>query len=398
MNKKKLVLILLAHKFKNHYLYRFNVNEFIREKNINVEIHQLIDFINPKFKKAFQRNDNHRNLKIFKTYKSWKWRMENIKKIYGKDIIIINTVQSISLISFRINFFIKKNEYKTLDYLYKFSLTNTAYKKLNFREFLEIFFFKQKKIYSFFKIKIFLYLGKLFNLNPDYSIKTGQFPYINKNKNTKIIYGNSDDFNVFLSQKKININIKKLRKFGLFLEAPTPLFEGDTFITKDDSKIFGDPKKWIERLNIFFNFLENNLRILIKIAPHPKVFHKNRFPDYYFGREIIKYNLNDIARHSELFISRSSTAMGYAVMHNKPSLFLTTNKIIQGPKYEYQKIISSEFGTKPINIDLNINSFQLKKALKINKKKYERYKLQYLTSRLDKKNNFQLIKDLFKNL
>ena len=52
------------------------------EKNINVEIHQLIDFINPKFKKAFQRNDNHRNLKIFKTYKSWKWRMENIKKKY----------------------------------------------------------------------------------------------------------------------------------------------------------------------------------------------------------------------------------------------------------------------------------------------------------------------------
>ena len=48
-------------------------------------------------------------------------------------------------------------------------------------------------------------------------------------------------------------------------------------------------------------------------------------------------------------------------MHNKPSLFLTTNKIMQGPKYKYQKILSSEFGTKPINIDLNINSFQLKK-------------------------------------
>ena len=395
---KKLVLILLAHKFKHHYLYRFNVNEFINEKNIKVEIHQLIDFINPKFKKAFQRNDKHKTLKIFKTYKSWIGQMKNIKKIYGKDIIIINTVQSLSMISFRVNFFLKKKNFKTLDYIYKFSLANTPYKKLDSKEFLNILIFNQKKIYNFFKIKFFLYLGKLFNFYPDYSIKTGQFQYINKNKNTKIIYGNSDDFNVFLSQKKININIKKLKKFGLFLEAPTPLFEGDTFITKDDSKIFGDPKKWIERLNIFFNFLENNLKILIKIAPHPKVFHKNRFPDYYFGREIIKYNLNDIARHSELFISRSSTAMGYAVMHNKPSLFLTTNKIMQGPKYKYQKILSSEFGTKPINIDLNINSFQLKKALKINKKKYERYKLQYLTSRLDKKNNFQLIKDLFKNL
>ena len=71
---KKLVLILLAHKFKHHYLYRFNVNEFINEKNIKVEIHQLIDFINPKFKKAFQRNDKHKTLKIFKTYKSWKWK------------------------------------------------------------------------------------------------------------------------------------------------------------------------------------------------------------------------------------------------------------------------------------------------------------------------------------
>ena len=71
------------------------------------------------------------------------------KKIYGKDIIIINTVQSISLISFRINFFLKKKNFKTLDYLYKFSLTNTAYKKLNFRELLEILIFKQK-IYIFF--------------------------------------------------------------------------------------------------------------------------------------------------------------------------------------------------------------------------------------------------------
>ena len=117
---KKLVLILLAHKFKHHYLYRFNVNEFINEKNIKVEIHQLIDFINPKFKKAFQRNDKHKTLKIFKTYKSWIGQMKNIKKIYGKDIIIINTVQSLSMISFRVNFFLKKKNFKTLDYIYKF--------------------------------------------------------------------------------------------------------------------------------------------------------------------------------------------------------------------------------------------------------------------------------------
>ena len=56
--------------------------------------------------------------------------MKNIKKIYGKDIIIINTVQSLSMISFRVNFFLKKKNFKTLDYIYKFSLANTPYKKL----------------------------------------------------------------------------------------------------------------------------------------------------------------------------------------------------------------------------------------------------------------------------
>ena len=63
---KKLVLILLAHKFKHHYLYRFNVNEFINEKNIKVEIHQLIDFINPKFKRLFKETINTKLLKFLK--------------------------------------------------------------------------------------------------------------------------------------------------------------------------------------------------------------------------------------------------------------------------------------------------------------------------------------------
>ena len=395
---KKLVLILLAHKFKNHYLYRFNVNEFINEKNIKIEIHQLIDFINPKFKKAFQRNDNHKTLKIFKTYKSWIGQMKNLKKIYGKDIIIINTVQSISMISLRINFFIKKKNFKTLDYIYKFSLANTPYKKLDLKEFLNIFIFNQKKIYNLLKIKTFLFLANFLQVTPDFSIKTGKFSYVNKNKKTKIISGNSDDFNVFLSPKKIKINQSRTKKFGLFLEAPTPLFEGDTFITKDDPKIFGDPKIWAKRLDIFFNFLETNLDLKIKIAPHPKVFHKSKFPKYYFGREIINYNLNDIAKYSKLFISRSSTAMGYAVMCNKPSLFITTNTLIQGPKYQLQKTLSSEFGTQPINIDNHFDLTELKEALKINKKKYLEYKFKYLTSRHDKKTNFELIKELINKL
>ena len=142
--------------------------------------------------------------------------MKNIKKIYGKDIIIINTVQSLSMISFRVNFFLKKKNFKTLDYIYKFSLANTPYKKLDSKEFLNILIFNQKKIYNFFKINFFLYLGKLFNFYPDYSIKTDNFNILIKIKILKLFTVILMIIMFFYLKKKSILRLKNLRSLVFF--------------------------------------------------------------------------------------------------------------------------------------------------------------------------------------
>ena len=61
--KKKLIVFIFAYKFKKQYIRRFDLNDISKQKYFDVECHQLIDFIYPKFKKAFKRNDTHKSLK-----------------------------------------------------------------------------------------------------------------------------------------------------------------------------------------------------------------------------------------------------------------------------------------------------------------------------------------------
>jgi len=395
--KKKLILILFSYKFKSHYIERFNVNEFNKVKDVDVEIHQLIDFVFPSFKKAFQRNDTHKCLKIFKDINSWKKRIKFLKKKYKENVIIINTVQSISLNSFKINFFLKEKKIKILEFVYKLSLVSSLSRKIDFpriRQFLNTLIFNRDKLYNFCTQNFFLNLKKILNIYPTYIMKIGKVSNQLINKEVKILEGNADDYNMYLSSKNNKGNIIK-ENYGLFLEAPTPLFEGDSFITKDDPKIYGEAKEWFEHLNKFFNFFEKNFKIKIKIAPHPKIDHKKKYPNFYYGREVLNAKLPDVARYSKFFISRFSTAMSFAVIYNKPAIFVTTNKIMNGPKYNFQKFYSSEYGTRPINIDKQFNLFDLKKDYKIDRKLYGRYKKEYLTVRNDNKKNYEIISKLF---
>ena len=120
--EKKLILFIFAYKFKQHYIKRFELDELSKLKGYNVECHQLIDFTYPKLKKSFQRNDSHKSLKIFKTYKNWKQRVKYLRKRYGKKMLIFNHVPSVCFKSFKINNFLKKSKIKVLENHENFSL------------------------------------------------------------------------------------------------------------------------------------------------------------------------------------------------------------------------------------------------------------------------------------
>ena len=59
-----------------------------------------------------------------------------------------------------------------------------------------------------------------------------------------------------------------------------------------------------------------------------------------------------------------------------------------------QKYFGEELGVKPININSQVKSKDIKKLFKIKRKIYKNYKSRYLTSRSDLKYNYEIMQDL----
>ena len=144
----------------------------------------------------------------------------------------------------------------------------------------------------------FLNLKKLINRPKRFILNSGKNNKYLLDKNITKIEGNYTDYNIHLSIKGKKLKKYSNKNFAIFLEAPTPLREGDTYITKDEKDIWGDPKTWFKNLNSFFDFVEKKLNVKILIAPHPKIKHKSSKPSYYNGRKIINHELAEIAKYS----------------------------------------------------------------------------------------------------
>ena len=157
----------------------------------------------------------------------------------------------VNLKSFFIWKFIKQQKIETISVLspghplknHSLNLNFFIYKvKFLFRNPLTIFILIETIIFSFLKF--------FFNLYPTYALQAGNKHFNSKNKNIKILKANSTDYsNYLIMKKKIN---HKNRKFALFLEQPTPLFDGDNFYQKFN-KMNLQLKNGFQLLNLFLN-------------------------------------------------------------------------------------------------------------------------------------------------
>jgi len=392
---KKLILIILPGKLRKIDLIRYDIEEYEKKFNHKVEIHDLIDFIHPGFEKSYANNIKNKRLKYFNTFHGWKKYFLKINMKYLKNILIIKGINNHDVNSYNFNFFLKKMNVKTLEFSEQQFPVNIIKKNLPkiFKNLIFSIFFNPRKIIFFIRNKIFIFLAKKNKIFPTYLVKTGNriIPeeYV-KNK-VKTVSGNSFDYNMFLKSK----NIKKTFKYnyGLFLEAPTPLFIGDTFLDGEKVKARGTPEKWFPSLDKFFSSIEKCKNIKIKIVPHPKVKHKSNRPKYYYGREVINKNLSEVAKNSKIIITRDSAGISFAALHKKPAAFIYTNEFVNQKNsfLDNQEFMASALGLTPINIDQDFDKKKINELFIFNKYLYKSYIKAYLTNRNDKKRNFELI-------
>lgn len=186
----------------------------------------------------------------------------------------------------------------------------------------------------------------------------------------KIIYFHSNDYDNYLINKK-KFKIKKI-KFAVFIDENVPDHD-DYQISNFKSPI--DKKTYYQLLNNFFTSFERKFKTKIVIALHPKSKFKEMKKNF-LNRKIFIGKTQELIFNSKVVFTHCSTSRSYAVLYNKPMIYLTSNTISKtwfGKEIiENCKLTSSQL----INLDkINLDIFN---SFKINSKKYKSYKDKFL--------------------
>jgi len=269
-----------------------------------------------------------------------------------------------------------------------FHLNNSVFNKKKY-----FFNIQLKKIINLVISKSLFFLSNIFNKKithrlvagerwKDLALKTHPF-------NVKIVQGHSNDYSNCIIKNQQNINIVSFPK-AVLLDSAGPAFISDAFFEK--LEIYRTINCWYPLLVNFFNDIESRFNLIVEVAAHYKSEHEP-YSQYFGGNRLVKYNdTYNMVKDSKFVITINSTAISYAVIYNKPILFIYSNELLKETNtMNYINELSNYLGTKPINLD-NLPS-NISEYLNIDNEKYIRYVREVLSSNISLKPNSKIILD-----
>lgn len=277
---------------------------------------------------------------------------------------------------------IYQSEFRLINYL-KHQL------KYNFRKLVNFRINNIKKV--FLNKLFFLFDSNFWNIKKArYVYLIGKYAYLNRKShklfgnNTKIIWGQLRNYDDFLREGKNNFSLKK--KKALFIDqAPygSPLLELDLTDIR--------PADYYKSIGSFLTKLNKEFGYEIEISSHPRV-NINKinkfFPNFKIG---IGQTIKQI-KNSNLIICHYSTSFTYAVLYNKPIIFITNDCLNNSayPHYEEIYTVAKLLNKKCLNIDRN-SVVDTLSNLKVNKKVYKKYLENFVKYKSPKKFQSYLI-------
>ncbi len=190
-----------------------------------------------------------------------------------------------------------------------------------------------------------------------------------RNSESKIFWIHALDYDLYLQDKREEPYKKE--KYAVFLDEYLP-FHPDYIMYGLLSPT--GPDDYYPVLNKFFSKVENKFNVKVVIAEHPRS-HYGDHTNYYESRECIKGETSKLIKNSEFVIAHSSTAINFAVLFEKPIIFVITKLIHNSFFWPYIKIMSFLLGQAPINLD---NNYDITHIPIVNKNKYDYYRNSYI--------------------
>tara|TARA_B110000014_G_scaffold248392_1_gene222726 strand:- start:14 stop:1165 length:1152 start_codon:yes stop_codon:yes gene_type:complete len=257
----------------------------------------------------------------------------------------------------------------------KFNINLIPTEKINIIIFIKrvIILFKDPKklINSFFNFLKNKFSVLLKEYNSDILVLGGTAGLKN-NKTKNKIFAHSMDYDVYLSLK--NKNKAESNPYAVFLE--------DNMTQDSDYSILNltapvNESQYFPILTQFLKKFEIETGLKVKFAIHPK--SSKNFSNLLKDFEFVKGNTAEIVKNSSLVLLHASTSMSFAVLFNKPTVFLTSDELKKswlGPRIDN---LAQVVNSKLININSTSNeALKLNNLLKIDQEKYNDYMDKYI--------------------
>lgn len=202
-------------------------------------------------------------------------------------------------------------------------------------------------------------------------ISAGRFKYYPVNSDTKVMWGHTLDYDIYLKERENTTAAEK--SIGIFLDENI-CFHRDYLY--DKLTPFATPAKYYEPLRNFFETLKAKYGFDVIVAAHPRSKYEN-LSNYFGDREVVQGKTIDLVKRSRFVISHASTAINYAVLFKKPVLFITTDELKASPQGRVIEHMAAQFNKRTVNINDNYN-IDWETELFVDEKAYADYKESYI--------------------
>jgi hypothetical protein len=189
---------------------------------------------------------------------------------------------------------------------------------------------------------------------------------------TRVIPLHSHDYDTYLQVR--DRVIPDDSTFAVFID-------GNDFYHLDFRYIGERIPSWLEAyfssLRAFFDHVEKTLQVRIVIAAHPSSQYTDEQRAHFGDREVIRGKTAELVRQARVVILHASTAVNFAILFEKPILFITDHNYEKYPLGPYIEAIAEELGKKPIYLDEPL-LIDWKKELTVDSTVYHSYRHSYI--------------------
>jgi hypothetical protein len=212
-------------------------------------------------------------------------------------------------------------------------------------------------------------------------------------KNTELLWAHVPDYDTYLN----DLHKKEAEEdIAIFIEPTGPMFTWDDHLPNADA--LWSINEYYPSHCRFFDYLEQELKLEVIIAGHPKSNHDTDRPEYYGKRQVISNQILPLIKKSKLVMTANSMALSLIALEKKPVLILTNAAFERDvPFSRCLKLIATSFGRTPVNVDKLPYSIDWQKELLVNEDLYLSYQQHYVKKAASEKlNSWQILANRLK--